>query len=192
MSARYSSELPPLPQSPTVEYRHCPGFPGYCVGSDGSVWSCKHSGPWARWRHAFKKMEPQIDKKGYPRVQLRINGKHANRRVHKLVLEAFVGPCPHGHQCRHFPDPTRTNNALNNLSWGTHEDNMRDRTAHGSTARCGVRGVRNPKGKLTDEQVRQIREMHKTIKNKSAIAREFGITSGYVCKLLTGEFRKEA
>lgn len=47
-----------------------------------------------------------------------------NQYVHHLVLEAFVGPCPEGCEALHADDQ-RSNNRLDNLSWGRHDDNMK-------------------------------------------------------------------
>lgn len=52
------------------------------------------------------------------------------RYVHRMVLEAFVGPCPDGQECRHADDDP-PNNKLENLSWGTHADNMLDSYRNG-------------------------------------------------------------
>jgi hypothetical protein len=52
--------------------------------------------------------------------------------VHRLVLEAFVGPCPIGMQCRHFPDPNPANCNLKNLQWGTPMENTEDKRVHGT------------------------------------------------------------
>jgi hypothetical protein len=72
-------------------------------------------------------------KKGYLRVSLRLHGgKQAQRYVHRLVLEAFVGPCPEGMQARHYPDPDPTNNRLANLSWDTPSQDNYDRVEHGT------------------------------------------------------------
>ena len=49
----------------------------------------------------------------------------ANRTVHSLVLEAFVGPCPPGMEARHADDDA-TNNNISNLSWGTRSQNSHD------------------------------------------------------------------
>ncbi len=76
----------------------------------------------------------QSDKGGYRTVKIR----GANRSVHQLVLESFVGPCPEGHLTRHFPDPTKSNNRLANLAWGTYAQNSADRGLHGQGA-CGDR-----------------------------------------------------
>ena len=52
------------------------------------------------------------------------------KKVHRLVLIAFVGPGPEGHEvCHNDGDPS--NNALSNLRWDTHRANSLDRTKHG-------------------------------------------------------------
>ena len=45
--------------------------------------------------------------------------------VHRMVLEAFAGPCPEGHECRHADD-VKHHNYLQNLSWGTRSQNVKD------------------------------------------------------------------
>lgn len=59
--------------------------------------------------------------KGY--MVVRIDGK--NYRVHRLVLEAFVGPCHEGFECDHL-DRNRRNNALTNLRYVSRIDNNRN------------------------------------------------------------------
>lgn len=54
-------------------------------------------------------------------------GRGNKRYVHRLVLEAFVGPCPPGQECLHGPDHDPANNRLKNLRWGTRSQNMYDR-----------------------------------------------------------------
>lgn len=46
-----------------------------------------------------------------------------------MVLEAFVGPCPPGQECRHL-DGDPSNNRVENLAWGTHEENAGDMIRH--------------------------------------------------------------
>jgi hypothetical protein len=52
-----------------IEYRPIAGFPGYRVGSDGSVWSSKRSGS-TRCNFPWKCKSPGIDTNGYPFVKL--------------------------------------------------------------------------------------------------------------------------
>jgi HNH endonuclease/NUMOD4 motif-containing protein len=60
-----------------------------------------------------------------------VNLPGRNHRVHRLVLAAFVGPCPRGLEgCHENGDPS--DNRLSNLRWGTHTSNNRDKQRHGT------------------------------------------------------------
>jgi hypothetical protein len=75
-------------------------------------------------------MSPKPNGK-YREVHLRKDGEQFVRPVNCYVLEAFVGPCPSGMECRHL-DGDVNNNNLQNLVWGTHLQNMRDSIKHGT------------------------------------------------------------
>lgn len=49
--------------------------------------------------------------------------------IHRLVLEAFMGPCPPGMECCH-KDLDRSNEALSNLRWDTRSANTLDAVKH--------------------------------------------------------------
>jgi hypothetical protein len=69
--------------------------------------------------------------RGYQTVRLY---KHFQRKaltVHRLVLEAFVGPRPANYECRHL-DGDKTNNRISNISWGTRRENQLDNVRHGT------------------------------------------------------------
>lgn len=51
--------------------------------------------------------------------------------VHRLVLEAFQGPCPVGMEGCH-KDGNSANNRLDNLRWDTPTNNHADKVAHGT------------------------------------------------------------
>lgn len=69
--------------------------------------------------------------KGYPTVALRRDGVTVTRQVHRLVLAAFVGPCPDGMEgCHNDGDPA--NNRLTNLRWDSSSENKRDTVRHGN------------------------------------------------------------
>ncbi len=106
----------------TIEYREIPGLPIHKVGNDGSVWSLRRNG-WIQ-------RKPDITHGGYLKTSI----KGRAYLVHRLVLLAFVGPCPEGMQCRHYPDPDPSNNHVGNIRWGTPKENAEDRKEHGTTA----------------------------------------------------------
>jgi hypothetical protein len=78
------------------------------------------------WITKAKLCALEVTTKGYYRAW--VGGR--NQRVHKLVMEAFVGPCPPGKQCLHR-DGNGLNNRLENLRWGTPEENTQDMIKHG-------------------------------------------------------------
>lgn len=89
-------------------------------------------------------------------------------QVHRLVLMAFVGMPPEGTECRHL-DGNHLNNRLENLVWGTHTENMRDKTGHGTQ----MLGENHHKAKLTEDDVREIRAANATTR---ALARVYGVS----------------
>lgn len=140
----------------TVEYREIPAYPGYRVGSDGSVWSRRSINGRGPLVEKWRLMKQTVVKRGRLAVNI-CNGKRARMEaVHRLVLLAFVGPCPVGMECCHFPDRDPTNNRLSNLRWDTRKANAEDSIKQG----VQIRGVRCARAKLTDEKVRAIRARH--------------------------------
>ena len=69
--------------------------------------------------------------KNYPylRVSLSKDGVVTDHYIHRLVLEAFIGPCPVDMEACHRDDD-KTNNRLDNLFWGTHQENLSSRVTH--------------------------------------------------------------
>jgi hypothetical protein len=114
------------------------GFEGhYEVSDQGNVRSLDQVV--AHWRGGTRLRRGKYLKPGatggsgaYLFVVLMNDGKtRSNRCVHRLVLEAFVGPRPEGMQaCHNDGDPH--NNALSNLRWDTPTANNADKKAHGT------------------------------------------------------------
>jgi len=104
-----------------VEYRDIEGWPGYRVGSDGSVWSRLDRWKLNRW-HRLKATD---NARGYLRVGLGSGAQRTAAKVHILVLNAFVGPRPEGFQTCHW-NGIKTDNRVENLRWGTVRDNIAD------------------------------------------------------------------
>lgn len=66
-------------------------------------------------------MKQNIDKHGYKYICLSKNGTQKKYKVHRLVLEAFIGDGTNL-VCNHI-DKDRCNNNLSNLEWVTIMDN---------------------------------------------------------------------
>ena len=140
-----------------VEYRDIPGFPGYHIGNDGTVLSswrggCKKDGSQRTgdWHKLYQGLSgPNRD---YPQVAIRCDrNKRVYRKVYRLVLEAFVGPCPEGMEACHN-DGNPLNCRLDNLRWDTRKNNHADKIKHGTSNR----GLQSP---LSEDDVREIRKL---------------------------------
>ena len=107
------------------------------------------------------------------------NNKQNVVRVHKLVLEAFVGPCPDGLECCHN-DGNSFNNHIDNLRWDTHKSNIHDRIKHGTSNRGELCGT----AKLTLDQVRAIRNDNRL---QRLIAADYGIAESMVSRIKNGK-----
>jgi hypothetical protein len=162
-----------LPHS-TTKYRAVKGFPDYDVGTDGSVWS------WKRGKVRKLKLS-KASRYGHLKVNLCHEGKRWDAvPVHRLVLETFVGPCPEGMECCHN-DGNPSNNQLDNLRWDTRQGNNDDRVKHGSS-----KGERNPKAKLTEDDVREIRRLLVRGWGQPKIAVRFKVTSNTISAINRG------
>lgn len=101
------------------------------------------------------------------------SGKLRPVYLHRLVAENFYGPCPDGMECCHN-DGNRFNNALGNLRWDTHAANEADKI------------VRNVPHKLTEDQVRGMRDMRtNTGASYAKIAKSFGVTAMTAFRAIT-------
>ena len=109
-------------------WKHIEGFSGYEVSDLGQVRSWRRSGPGNKLAETPRLLQPRLEK-GYPRVVLMQEGRPFNRFVHVLVLTAFVGPCPAGHECDHMNDDP-LDPSLANLAWVTHTENIRRRACN--------------------------------------------------------------
>lgn len=105
-------------------------------------------------------------------------GRGNSRSVHVLVLEAFVGPAPEGHECLH-KDDVPDDNRLERLRWGTRSENISDKTRFG-------------KNLLTVQQIREIRLRFVPkcpVNGGAALSRELGVSLHCVYHVTSGGYR---
>ncbi len=119
--------------------------------------------------------------RGYPVVGLSRDGVQGNHLVHRLVLGAFVGPCPEGQEARHGP-AGKTDASLANLCFGTRSENIRDRVRDGQDQR----GERYGGAKLTWAAVAEIRSRVAAGEQQTRLAREFGVSISAVWLVVHG------
>jgi hypothetical protein len=98
----------------------------------------------------------------------------SNRKMlaHRASYEVFIGPIPKGMYVCHACDNVYCVNP-NHLFLGTQKQNMQDMVAKGRS----TKGEKNARAKLTEEQVKQIREMSES---NSFIAKLFHVSTSNI------------
>ena len=155
-------------------WRSIPDFNLYEVSSFGRIRSYAT-------RHNVRVAEPRVlrtviagtQQKGrYLFIKLWRDHKPYFKSVHRLVLLAFVGPCPPGHESGHL-DGNRQNAALENLRWVTKLENAAHRRLHGTHPQ----GEKNGHARLTEADVQSIRMLRRSQMSPRIIAQRFGIAT---------------
>jgi hypothetical protein len=153
------------------EFSPVEGYPGYRVSGDGRVESCwTRRGRYCIPTETWRPLKP-ILRNGYPTVNLARGGKKTICKIRRLVLEAFVGPCPEGMVACHN-DGDRANNDLSNLRWDTQKANADDTLRHGTRAK----GSRCRASKLAEDDVLEIRRMRAEGVLTCELASRFGVS----------------
>lgn len=135
-------------------WKEIPEFDGYEVSNFGEVRCWKsQNGRGERSEKPRLLKQSQFAGRPYWRVSLYRDKKPHIRRVHQLVLEAFVGPCSEGMECCHN-DGNPSNNQVDNLRWDTKRANMDDQRTHKTLAR----GERSALAKISESKAKEIKE----------------------------------
>jgi hypothetical protein len=131
------------------------GFEGYYkISNKGCVLSVRND----------TVLKPVKNRGGYVAVDLFVNGNRFNRRIHRLVADAFISN-PFGLPVVDHKDGNRENNNETNLRWVTQAQNLKhsyERTQRNSG-----------NAKLTNKQVLEIRAADKPI---SVLIDMFGVS----------------
>ena len=91
---------------------------------------------------------------GYFTCAPSVGNKSQTQLVHRLVADAFLGPCPHKNEVNH-KNLDKTDNRVHNLEYVTRSGNLLHRSEAGVT-----RGENNHNAKLTEVEVRDILRRH--------------------------------
>ncbi len=132
------------------------GFEGlYSIIEEGAIWNHRTK-RWQKLRGSGMTNKIRRQKRGYKTICLSKDGKPSYFYVHRLVAITFL-PNPEQKKMVNHKDGNKENNCVENLEWCSREENTRHAFLNGLT----TRGNLNSQTKLTAEQVREIREIHK-------------------------------
>lgn len=124
------------------------------------------------------------DRDGYFRASINTScGRTRPFMVSRLVAMAFHGdpPTPR-HEAAHW-NGVKADNTPKNIRWATQEENMDDRFRH----KTNPAGIRNPKARLTEEDVNLIRSHLMFGERKATLGRMFGVSGENVGDISTGK-----
>jgi hypothetical protein len=163
----------------TEQWKDVPGYEGqYQVSDAGNVRSLDRKlEQMSRWGTLYTKksagimLRPGRMPGGHMSVAL---GRGNSQCVHKLVLLAFVGPPPAGHECLHG-NGVPSDNRLANLRWGTRSENIRDKTLH-------------DQGKLKVADIHAIKDALETPRHgqQRELAKAYGVSEGTISAIKIG------
>jgi len=127
-------------------------------------------------------LKPRLNLRQELTVSLSRHGVIRDCRIHRLVLEAFAGPCPPGMEALHGPAGKLDNN-LANLRWGTRAENQADRLRDGTSNH----GERNSQHRLTGEAAAEIRRRYAAGETQRTLAAAFGVGRMTVSDIVRGK-----
>lgn len=174
------------------EWRDVPGFEGlYQVSNTGKVRSYDRLVTERNGKvrlHAGRLLRPSPVAGGYPGLSFFVAGQRMPTTVHRLVMAAFVGPCPSGQEVNH-KDGDKTNNHLENLEYVTHTENqlhsirvLGNPVPHGHMQL----GEANAMSKLTEQQVKEIRVLYATgWTTQQRLGAHYGVSQSTVSTIIS-------
>lgn len=160
------------------EWRDIPGFPGYKASDMGRIASCKKfisgSVRWIITSEIQRILAGAVDQ-GYRFYSLSCGKCQTVMRAYRLVMLAFVGPCPDGLEVCHN-NGKKHDCRLSNLRYDTRAANVMDAFRHGAW--------------MAERDVISIREQYADGQPVADIADVFEISGGHVCSIARGAVYK--
>ena len=162
------------------QWKPIPGFENlYEVSDQGRVRSLTR-----RYCPRDRILQGHINR-GYCRVMLSRKTREDLFLIHRLVLEAFVGPCPPNH-VTHHKNGNKTDNRLENLEWTTQKRNVQHAIQAGAWS--ARKGEANPSSKLTADDVQTIRHLYaKCGCSYRKLAYQFGVSQWTIRSIIKRE-----
>jgi hypothetical protein len=170
-----------------TEWRAIKGYEGlYEVSDTGLVRSLDRTDRLNRFKRGAIKATCD-NGRGYLCVNLKANGKQAQKTVHRLVATAFIANPDNLPEVNHI-DGNKVNNSVSNLEWCNRADNLKHAFKNGLNKQC--KGLDNKQHTLSKEAVIFIRNNAKPYdKNYSyaELARKFNVSEPTIKKVAWGK-----
>lgn len=159
----------------TEEWKHIPGYDGYEASNLGRIRSYLGRGGKKCYRVSVPRvLKGNVGGRGYPKVNILLNGRRVTVSIHRLIASAFVPGYEPGLIVCHN-NSVKTDNRAENLRWDTTSSNSIDASKLGDL----------PRQMLDIERVKEIRSLYETGEHSHrSLAAMFGVTHQAIRDLL--------
>lgn len=123
-----------------------------------------------------------VDRDGYSRRTLCKDGKCKQMTEHRLVATAFIDNLNNKETVNHI-NGIKTDNRVENLEWNTQQENKEHAVR---TGLMDIKGIKHHKCKLTEEQVREIREIGFS-QTRMSLSKKYGVSRSHILRLIRNE-----
>lgn len=130
-----------------------------------------------------KMLKPAIDKKGYKRVAVMVNGKLTTLKVHRIVAKAFIENFDNKPQVNHI-DCVKTNNKVDNLEWVNNSENIQH--AFNKGIMKAKRLHESPRCKQSLDNIKEIARLKSEGVSNKLIAEKFNCSTSSIKRLNKG------
>jgi hypothetical protein len=126
------------------------------------------------WKNTGNKsiLKPAIDKKGYKRVGLQINGKLTTHKVHRLIALMFIGN-DNNYPCVNHINGIKIDNRVENLEWCTYKQNTQH--SYDNKLQVSKKGDEHHRTKYLDEFVLLLKKELDLGISKREISRKYKV-----------------
>lgn len=176
-----------------MNIKPCKTFIGYSASECGRIFTNRRRtrikgqhGTKVVIDHKYQReLKQQIVAKNYRVVCINTGKSIRPIGIHRIVMDAFIGPPPVGHQVRHL-DNDPSNNNISNLAYGTVMENSHDRMQAGHY----YTGGRHHNAKLTDDQAEEIKRLRKQKLKVKVLANQFSVSIATIESIIYGKSYK--
>lgn len=166
-------------------YKEHPEYPEILVSNYGNI----------KTSSTGKPRYTNINKQGYPVIQIKRNGKVKSLKIHRLVAELFLPPPPKEmvDKCKreHWKvvlvkhlDNDKTNNFYENLEWSDLRGNTKQAWDDGLIE--GLQGSKNGRSVLTEDRVHELCRFFELGNGPKAAVEKFGCSRQQASKIRAG------
>lgn len=179
-----------------MNYKRHPNYPTYKIFPDGSIISDARVIVRSYQDGSYRNISrPEVKIKGWVKYQndkavsvivglINQKGEKEENKLHRIVLETFIGNAPEGMEGCHN-DGNPLNNNISNLRWDTHANNIRDCMMHGTkTNPPTFYGEKHHNTSLKECDIMHIRAHKITRGIYSKLAKDYNVSSKTISRIM--------